>query len=223
MGAIATNGWNNAEITDRQIDAEVNDIATMKGQDQKIEAMMLLLEKLNQRNQRQINKIAEGQEALTQAIASIEVRINDEEVDDPTKKVKQASNIKPGNVKGGQVEAQVMTEADVGRWMDESLEFEYLNMEATEWAKAVALDSMVNAPGVELRDMQCGDGFCRAQFSSLEADKPAEIGELFGYPPFMTEGFTLVKADGSVLLYFTEEGVSIDDLRFRVGERQQIN
>jgi len=37
--------------------------------------------------------------------------------------------------------------------------------------------------------------------------------DMFGQPPFVTEGFTLEEPDGRVLFYFSQPGESIVDLR----------
>ena len=60
--------------------------------------------------------------------------------------------------------------------------------------------------------MQCGDSFCRATFTHLGGEVP-DIGVLFGEPPFVTEGFTVERPDGRVMLYFTQPGESLEQFR----------
>jgi hypothetical protein len=108
---------------------------------------------------------------------------------------------KPGSAK--------ISEADFGHWMDETLDFD---RDATELAIEQAGKSVAKLPGVKLEDMQCGERFCRATFAHENGEPPA-IQDLFGEPPFVTDGFTINEADGRVSLYFARPGESLEEFR----------
>jgi hypothetical protein len=72
--------------------------------------------------------------------------------------------------------------------------------------------NLANVPGVILEDMQCGEGFCRANFSHESGERP-DIRKLVGVPPFEGAGFTVEDADGSIWLYATESGMSLRDFQ----------
>lgn len=60
--------------------------------------------------------------------------------------------------------------------------------------------------------MQCEQRFCCATFFAEHGEAP-RVEELFGEPPFMTEMFTIPGANGRVLVYFTQPGVTLEDIR----------
>lgn len=107
---------------------------------------------------------------------------------------------------------KTVTEADLGHWMDETLRAGSFDKAATEQAREQAGKSLAKLPGVNLDDLQCGKGFCRATFTQESGDPP-ELQELFGEPPFQTEGFTVNEADGRVSLYFARPGESLEEFR----------
>lgn len=109
-------------------------------------------------------------------------------------------------------EPKTVTEADLGHWMDETLRAGSFDKAATEQAREQAGKSLAKLPGVNLDDLQCGKGFCRATFTQENGELP-ELQELFGEPPFQTEGFTVNEADGRVSLYFARPGESLEEFR----------
>jgi hypothetical protein len=110
-----------------------------------------------------------------------------------------------------------VTDADMGQWIDENLYAGYQNDGLTSLATDQAIASLDKAPGVSLDDMQCADRFCRATFAHVNGEQPV-IDNLFGEPPFVHEGFTVVQPDGRVALYFNQPGESLAELRSEVGD-----
>lgn len=109
----------------------------------------------------------------------------------------------------------VVTETDVEQWIDRSLDFVSFDKEATESARSMALQSIAKTPGVNLEEMQCGEGYCRAAFTHVNGISP-DVTQLFGAPPFVGEGFTVTKPDGRVFVYFAEQGKSLNDIRQQI-------
>lgn len=105
------------------------------------------------------------------------------------------------------------SEEDFGQRMEESLAFDDDTSEATETARNQTEKILAESiPHVNLENMSCTDGYCRAIFSQMNG-KPPNLRELYGKPPYLNEAFTLNQEDGSVALYFTEPGVSLSELR----------
>ena len=96
--------------------------------------------------------------------------------------------------------------------MDEALSVSGADTHLTAQATEQAATSLTKTPGVNLESMQCDPRFCRATFAS-RAGRAPNIGDLFGEPPFVTEGFTVTEADGRVSVYFTQPGVTLADVR----------
>ncbi len=107
---------------------------------------------------------------------------------------------------------QRLSDSEVGQWMDNSLTESQRNPDLTLQLIPEVEQNLKQLPGVSLDDMQCSDRFCRAAFSHATGQQPA-VEKLFGQPPFMNEGFTIIQPDGRVLLYFNQPGESIDELR----------
>jgi len=106
--------------------------------------------------------------------------------------------------------AVTMIEADLGSWMDTSLT--QADATATSLAFEQAAVTISDNSALDLDGMECAERFCRATVT-LKSDDPDAVRNLFGHPPFMTEGFTIHDADGRVQVYFTQPGVSLRDLR----------
>lgn len=109
-------------------------------------------------------------------------------------------------------EPRKVSEAELGQWMNESLSMSSADAHLTAQATEQAAMSLAKTPGVNLETMQCDSRFCRATFASKSGRAP-NIGDLFGEPPFVTEGFTVNEADGRVSIYFTQPGISLADVR----------
>lgn len=113
-----------------------------------------------------------------------------------------------------------ITEVDVERWIDRNLDFVDFDAEATESTRNIVLQSIAKAPGINLDDMQCGEGYCRAAFTHVNGDQP-DVSQLLGAPPFVGEGFTVAKPDGRLMVYFVEQGKSFDEIRQRIAASPQ--
>lgn len=109
-------------------------------------------------------------------------------------------------------QAKQFSEADFSHWMDDALDTGHFDLAETKSIIDKAEKSLAALPGVSVDDMECGKSFCRAKFTP-EAGKPLNIAEVFGASPFMGSGFTIDEPDGSVKVYFTQPGQSIDELR----------
>ena len=115
-----------------------------------------------------------------------------------------------------------ITEAQFGQWLEQSIDVNYIDAGATEWARSQAVEALNHAPGVTLDDMKCGDHVCMASFTRAGTNA-AQVTELFGYPPFMGDGFTVDQPDGRVLVYFSEAGYSLNELRGQAKQQYQTN
>jgi len=113
---------------------------------------------------------------------------------------------------GGKAAPKQVSEAELGQWLDETLHASGGDAQLTTRALEQALSGVTKLPGVSLEDMQCEQRFCRATFFAGHGEAP-KVEELFGEPPFMTEMFTIPGANGRVLVYFTQPGVTLEDIR----------
>ena len=104
------------------------------------------------------------------------------------------------------------SKADFGLRLDNVLKSGYVDIDSTSLATEQTTESLVHLSSVQLEDMTCNDRYCRATFRH-EKGKDQEISKLFGRPPFMGEGFTIVRPNNLALLYFTQPNVSFEDIR----------
>jgi hypothetical protein len=104
------------------------------------------------------------------------------------------------------------SEVQVGELMDRRFDDGEWDMNASELARSQAADIVATLPGVNLADMVCNDKLCRAMFIKLDGGVP-DIGDVWGHPPFMNDGFTVHQEDGSVVLYYAQPGMELDQLR----------
>lgn len=106
-----------------------------------------------------------------------------------------------------------LTERGFAQWLESSLSTTRQNDEKVNRISNETFAVLSkNLPGVNLDNMACNEGYCRASFSHVNGEKP-ETRKLFGEPPFMGQGFTIEEPDGRVLLYFTEAGQTLADLK----------
>ena len=113
----------------------------------------------------------------------------------------------------------VVSEKQLSQYVDAVIENDGWDENATNMAWEKTHQVLESMPGVLLDDMQCGTNICRATFARVDGEAP-DISNIWGKPPFMSEGFTIPQKDGSVLLYFTEEGSSIDEFRSLAGNER---
>lgn len=105
-----------------------------------------------------------------------------------------------------------VSEAELGQRLDETLLASGGDAQLTTRALEQALSGVTRLPGVSLEDMQCERRFCRATFFAETGETP-RVEALFGEPPFMTEMFTIPGANGRVQVYFTQPGVTLEEIR----------
>lgn len=97
------------------------------------------------------------------------------------------------------------------QWMNEQLDFDRVDQELTEEVGEQLADTLSKSPGISLYDLRCGEGFCRALFTSSDGRSP-NLDSLIGLPPFTSEMLTEEKSQGLVSVYFPEQGKSINEL-----------
>ncbi|KPJ90261.1 MAG: hypothetical protein AMJ53_14230 [Gammaproteobacteria bacterium SG8_11] len=108
-----------------------------------------------------------------------------------------------------------VTESALRNWIDNSFELGYVDETLTARAEEQAVSSLVDLPDIYMQDLQCSERVCRATFSH-ETGKGPTVLDVFGHPPFMTEGITVPIDHERVAVYFTQPGVSFDELRSEV-------
>lgn len=112
----------------------------------------------------------------------------------------------------------IVSDGELGDYIDQSIASGLDELQSnTAWNETQSL--LVDMPGVILNDMHCNTEFCSARFSS-ENGNPPDLDSLWGNPPYMYGGMSEIQQDGSVLLYFAGEGVSLEETRTRMGENQ---
>ena len=169
------------------------------------------------------------QSRLNDAVASQEERIKSAEAirSKPNERlgesnsVAQVSALESGNHELSNGETNKVNEREMSRWMDDVLSAGYLDDTVTGLATEQVESSIAKQPGMQLVDMLCSERFCRASFA-MEDGKLPDIGNLLGVPPFVNEGFSVNKPDGTVTIYFTDAGVSLSDLQIEASQ-EQIN
>lgn len=113
-----------------------------------------------------------------------------------------------------------VSETALGDYIDQiitqNLAHEPLEDTKTLETMAQTQSLMSQLPGVTLNELHCGTGFCRATFARVDGEKPA-LDALWGQPPFVNQIVEVPQPDGQVVLYFTEVGVSMADIRRQAG------
>jgi len=178
------------------------------------------LRRFQQTNQEQLQRTELQQAGLNRMLADLDTRLRSVETragEQTTHAVasdsaEQGTDTAVPDSGAGKPESTNISEADFGHWMDETLSVGNFDKDATELAIEEAGKSIAKAPGVKLEGMQCGERFCSATFAHENGEPPA-IQDLFGEPPFVTDGFTINEADGRVSLYFARPGESLEELR----------
>lgn len=152
---------------------------------------------------------------LQEKVAELEARLRYMETaaSDQAKNEADLGLDKPVSNNGAEkAKAKKFSEADFSHWMDEALDADYFDRDATKLVMDQAETSLAKVPGINLADMQCSERFCRATLIP-ENSKPLNVSQLFGASPFMGSGTAIHEPDGSVKVYFTPPGQSISELR----------
>jgi hypothetical protein len=179
------------------------------------------LASLLQNNQEQMQEVKVQQARLNKILENLETRLSTLETVESSVLSNSTENT-IGEIESNvskNVEKSQVSEADIGKWMDEGLRVENWDQDTTKQATYQAEESLEKVPGVYLENMQCSDRYCRASFTH-EDGKQEAILDLFGSPPFENEGFTVNEPDGRVALYFARPGESLEEIR---NEAKDVN
>ncbi len=152
---------------------------------------------------------------LNEKIAVLEARLRDVEVavsEHAENKTVSRSGKLDVNSDTQKTKAKNISEADFGHWMDEFLDASHVDQGTTQAVMDQAEKSLVSVPDITLADMKCEDRFCRATLVP-ENGKPLNISQVLDAFEFMDSGTTINEPDGSVKIYFTQPGQSLDELR----------
>lgn len=199
------------------------------GVQDKLDELASVLQRYQQTNQEQLQQAQLEQARLNKMLADLDTRLQsvetagDEQTPDAavSNSVEQATDAAVSNSGAGNPESGKVSETDLAHWMDETLRVGYWDGYSTELATEQAAMSLAKVPSVNLDDMQCSERFCRATFAHENGEQPV-IGDLFGEPPFVNEGFTIHEPDGRVSLYFAQPGESLEGLRSEAREAAQF-
>jgi hypothetical protein len=186
----------------------------------RLDELASALRRFQQTNQEQLQRAELQQARLSKMLADLDTRLRSVETRageqtthaGASDSAEQGTDTAVPNSGAGKPESAKISEADFGHWMEETLRVGYFDRDATELAIEQAGKSVAKVPGLKLEDMQCGERFCRATFAHENGEPPA-IQDLFGEPPFVTDGFTINEADGRVSLYFARPGEPLEELR----------
>ena len=108
-----------------------------------------------------------------------------------------------------------VTDKALWNWIDNSFELGYVDETLTARAAEQAVSSLLDTPDVSMQELKCTERVCRATFNH-ERGKGRAVLDVFGHPPFMTEGMTVPIDNDHVAVYFTQPGISFDELRTEV-------
>jgi len=216
---LATNG--NSPGPEANTDAEGAQIKDLElppeapigfsGASQQLESLGAMFEESQRINRKQFQRLQNGYDRAIKILTELEDRLQYLErtnVDNAGGADQEADSPVP---ESGHQPAPV-SDAEMAHWLDQSIIIDKAGVGPEMRIKDVAQRSIRKLPDVNLDDLKCGDGFCRATFSHAAGEKP-EVNKLFGEPPFLNEGFTINQPDGRVLLYFNQPGESIEELR----------
>lgn len=186
----------------------------------KLDKLTSVLQSYQQINQEQVKQAQLEQTQLKDMLAELDARLGSLESEVPEKIIgttesnndKQDIDMNLSSNDAGNSQAGVISEADLGHWIDETLDAGHWDWDQTTQASEQATSSLEKLPGVTLENMQCGDRFCRATLAHEDGKQP-DIGDLIGEPPFVNDGFTINEPDGRVSVYFAGNGISLEDLR----------
>lgn len=206
MEENAINGKNQS-VKLSSTDAPLTDQELQKGLDQ----LISMLQRYQHKNQEQHRQTRSQQDRLHAQLVAVETRLRNLEAG-------QANALMVRDVlEVGLVENHNSgaPEQEVAEWIDDSLKWGNFDREITEQAESEALRTLSGLSGVGLEQIQCGDRFCRAELKYDQGRKNA-VMELFGKPPFTSDGFTTEESDGRTALYFVRPGESLEELRREV-------
>jgi hypothetical protein len=174
----------------------------------KLENIIAQLDKRLKSNQELLNHTRSNQEQLSRRFSVIEAKFknlesaNFDDTNAENKKIDISENKRKPE----------LSEQNFAKWLNESLTLGFIDNADTIRATDEARQNLAKIPEINLETMKCSDLICKATFS-YELGARSAIQNVFGEPPFMTEGFTVDEPDGTVSLYFVKPGESIENLR----------
>ncbi|WP_133513012.1 hypothetical protein [Candidatus Thiosymbion oneisti] len=115
-----------------------------------------------------------------------------------------------------------VSEDYLASWIDETLLAGKVSSDLTKVAKEEAKVSFGPTSSVLLEEMRCTEDICRATLTREDSTRPA-IEDFLGRPPFTTDGFTINEPDGRTVLYFSQPGVTLDEIRSEALESARFN
>jgi len=89
-----------------------------------------------------------------------------------------------------------------------------INEDITDRTYVDVTKQLDNVPGTVLLSLACDEQACQADFLNIDGTRP-DTSNLWGIPPFVNEGITEHNDDGTVSIFFTQAGVSLDDYQNR--------
>lgn len=157
-----------------------------------------------------VNKMMQAQETIMKRLTRLDKQLKTLSLDgsDPEEAINYDERQR-------QEQPHLVAERDFGQWMDTSLTEDKYDETLTEQNLIQTQQLLTKIPGVNLQDMKCAPGFCRASFNSLDGSRP-NLRSLYGQPPFTNEISTMFEEDGSVTMYFTDNEVSLQDLKTEI-------
>ena len=215
--AVLTYNFMREDTAAEQPQAVTSQIGATSGLEveDRLDELASALRHYQQTNQEQLQQAELQQARLSKMLADLDTRLRSVEThagEQTSDSAEQGTDTAVPNSGAGKPESAQISEADLGHWMEETLRVGYFDRDATELAIEQAGKSVAKVPGVKLEDMQCGERLCRATFAHENGEPPA-IQDLFGEPPFVTDGFTINGAEGRVSLYFARAGESLEEFR----------
>ncbi|MBS1211627.1 MAG: hypothetical protein H6R26_243 [Proteobacteria bacterium] len=177
--------------------AQLQEASIREGRDQLNDGDRSQLKHLNER-------IAELEAKLRYMETSVSNQANDAAV--------SAANKAVPKKRAEKTKSKPFSEADFSHWMDEALSAGYGNRDTTKLIMEKMEKTLATVPDIELTDMQCGDRFCRATVTAENGKQP-DISQLMGASTDIGSATTIVEPNGSVKVYFTQPGQSLDELR----------
>lgn len=178
-----------------------------------LDKLIALLQGYQHTNQIQQRQTKTAQDHLYTQLVAMESRLRTLEL----AKMEAMGMQKTAVIGSAYEDSLKVSEQEMAEWMDDSLQLGRLDRKSTELATKEAARSLVGVPGVELEKMLCGERFCKANLKYGKGGKEAML-DLFGKPPFMSDGFVTEKRAGEVALYFVHPGESLEEIRHEIAQ-----
>lgn len=100
----------------------------------------------------------------------------------------------------------------LAQWMIAAIRSDEWDGARTAAVERELATSLERLPNLRAEQLECGKRFCRAIVVDETGNAP-QLQALLGAPPFDGEGFTTPSESGSMQIFFTRSGQSLDALR----------